>query len=53
MDEGTLITEELVLDSTCEAHLGDVEALLLRGKGITCLKSLANLNMPNLQVRTF
>ena len=45
------ITEELVLECTGEAHLGEVDSLLLRGRGLVSLESLKTLNMPSLQAR--
>ena len=46
-------TESTILELTGESHLGDVDSLLLRGRGMKSLTGLASLNLPNLQVTLY
>ena len=43
-------TEDTILELTGEPHLGDIDSLLLRGRGVRSLEGLKALNLPNLQV---
>lgn len=47
----TQLNEELVLECSGEAHLGDVDTLLLRGRDLQSLAGLDALNLPALQAR--
>ena len=42
------LTEQCILDCMGEAHLGDVDTLLLRKKGLRSLEGLSQFNLPNL-----
>jgi len=42
------LNEQAILDCMGEAHLGDVDTLLLRNKGLHSLEKLSQFNLPNL-----